>query len=88
MSELRQEHRLDRTTVQGKEKLLAVRISPTEVRYLTPQELEQSITQEDVQCGLDLAGAWGNLNMSEEDMFKALQEIRYGSEPTALIKPE
>ena len=87
MSELRQEG-LDKAKAEGEEKLLAVRISPTEVRYLTSRELEKSITQEDVQPGLDLAGAWGDINMREEDVFEALKKIRYGSEPTPPIRPE
>lgn len=87
MSELRQPQQ-DKTPVRSKEKLLAVRTSPTEVRYLTPEQLEESITEEDIQMGLDLAGSWSDLNMSEEELFRALDEIRYGSEPTPPIKPE
>lgn len=88
MSELRQEKVQAGATANKGEKLLAVRTSPTEVRYLTPQELEKSISEEDIQRGLDLAGAWSDLNMSEVEMFEALEKIRHGSEPAPAIHPE
>ncbi len=88
MSELRQEHVQAGASANKGEKLLAVRTRPTEVRYLTSDELEKSISEDDIQRGLDLAGAWSDLNMSEEDMFEALEKIRHGSEPAPVIHPE
>jgi hypothetical protein len=88
MSELRQERMPDRAAANEGEKLLAVRVSPNEVRHLTPRELEDSITQEDIQRGLDLAGAWSGLNLSEEELFEALEKMRHGSDPIPPIRPQ
>ena len=87
MSELRQEQR-NKAPVRSKEKLLAVQVSPTEVRYLTPGELEKSITQDDIQLGLNAAGAWGDLGLTEDELFEELDKIRHGSKPTPLIDHE
>jgi len=60
-----------------------VRVSPDEVRYFKSEEdLDAAISQDTIQRGLDLAGAWGDLDISEDEMLQALDEIRHGSEPT------
>lgn len=85
MSKLRQEEQAKNTAVQGRERLFPVRISPTEVRYMTEEQLADSITEDDVRRGLELAGSF-NINMSEAELFERLNKMRYGSEPTPPIE--
>jgi len=88
MSELRQQEKASSSALGQIDKLLLVQISPTEVRYMTPKQLEESITEEDIQLGLDSAGIWSDLGVTEEEMLARLNEMRYGSEPSSIISPE
>jgi len=47
------------------------------MRYFESEEdLDASISQEDIQRGLDLARAWSDLDISEAEMLEALDRIR------------
>jgi hypothetical protein len=82
MGEIRQEQKQNNPVANETERLLPIRVSPTEVRYMTEEELRSSLSDEDVQRALDLAGIWSGLNITEEELFRRLNEIRYGPEPT------
>ncbi len=82
MNELRQPH-VDSQSAKTKDRLIAVRVAPDDVRYFTnEEELDAAISQDTIQRGLDLAGAWGDLDVSEDELLRALDEIRHESEPT------
>ena len=87
MNELRQKD-TGNAEPSEREKLLPVQVSPTEVCYMTPQQLVDSITDEDIQLGLDSAGIWSDIGMTEDEVLARLNEIRYGSEPSPVISPE
>lgn len=82
MSELYQEQQSDSAPMEAGESLFPVRVSPTEVRYLTREELDKAISQDDIQRGLNLAGAWSDLHLSEEELQYTLDKMRTGSKPT------
>jgi len=50
------------------------------------EELESFIPDEDIKKALGLAGAWSDLGISEDELFKRLERIRRESEPAPLIK--
>ena len=82
MNELRQSH-IDSQSAKNGDRLIAVHVDPDNVRYFKSEEdLDAAISQDTIQRGLDLAGAWGDLDVSEDEMLRALDEIRHGSEPT------
>lgn len=85
MSEARQRQDANSVTYREGDKLFPVQVSPTEVRYMTPQQLADSITDDDIKRGLELAGSF-NIDLSEEELFERLNTIRYGSEPTPEIE--
>ncbi len=85
MSELRERQNND-VTVHTREPLIAVPVGDDHMRYFTSEaELRATIGQDVIQRGLELAGAWGDLGMSEEEMLKALDRIRHESNPTPPI---
>jgi len=55
---------------------------------MTEMELEASISEEDIEQGLSLAGAWSDLNIPEEEFFAILERNRQGVEPTPLLSME
>lgn len=82
VNELRQAH-VDSQPAKTKDRLIAVRVGPDDVRYFkSEEELDAVISQDTIQRVLDLAGAWGDLDVSEDELLRALDEIRYESEPT------
>jgi hypothetical protein len=46
---------------------------------MTEAEFRKSLSDEDVQKALDLAGIWSELNITEDELFRRLNEIRYGT---------
>jgi len=83
MSELRQPQ-FDNETGQVNEKSVPVLVGPNleAHNFSSLEELESSISDEDVEKVLELAGAWSDLNIGEDELFKRLKKIRYESEPT------
>lgn len=79
MSELRQPQ-FGNETGRIKEKSVPVLVGPNlETRnFSSLEELESSISDEDIEKGLELAGAWSDLNIGEDELFKRLKRIRYG----------
>jgi len=85
MSEL-QERQSSNPLIHMSEPLIVVPVGDDQARYFTSEEeLRASIGQDTIQRGLELAGAWGNLGMSEDEMFEALDKIRHESTPTPPI---
>lgn len=82
MGEIRQEQIQKNPVANETERRLPIRVSPTEVRYMTEEEFRRSLSDEDVQRALELAGIWSGLNITEEELFRRLNEIRYGAGPT------
>jgi hypothetical protein len=82
MHELREEQQHANGLRNERERHFSVRVSPTEVRYMTEAELEASISEEDIERGLSLAGAWSDLNIPEEEFYAILERNRQGVEPT------
>ncbi len=78
MNELRKEQKQNSDPGGDRGRILPVRVSPTEVRYMTEEEFRNSLSDEDVQRGLALAGSWSGLHLTEEELFRRLSEIRYG----------
>lgn len=87
MSEVIQQEQESNVAHSERGKPLPVRVSPTEIRYMTPKQLEESITQEDIQLGLDSAGVWSGLGVTEDEMLAKLREIRYGDDSSSTISP-
>ena len=85
VSELRQPLP-DSLTAGANEPLIAVPMGNGEVRYFkSDEEVDKAFGQSAVQRGLDLAGAWSELGISEDEMQEALDRIRHESEPTPPI---
>ncbi len=88
MSELHelQERQSGNLLIHTSEPLIVVPVGDDQARYFTSEEgLRAAIGQDAIQRGLELAGAWGNLGMSEDEMFEALDKIRHESVPTPPI---
>lgn len=88
MNELQQEQQHASSPSDERERCFPVRVSPTEIRYMTEPELETSITEEDIQQGLALAGAWSGLHIPEEEFYAILERNRQGIAPTPPIRLE
>ncbi len=82
MSERRQPQ-FDSQSTTTKDRLIAVRVGPDEVRHFKSEEdLDAAISQDMIQRGLNLAGTWSDLGISEDEMLQTLNSIRGESEPT------
>jgi len=87
MSELRQPQFYNETG-QDKEKNIPVLVGPNleAHNFSSMEDLEAFIPDEDIKKALGLAGAWSDLGISEDELFKRLERIRRESEPAPLIK--
>ncbi len=81
MHGLRQEQQQSNRLGDERERRFPIRVSPTEVRSMTETELEASISEDDIEQGLSLAGAWSDLNIPEEEFFAILERNRQSVEP-------
>lgn len=67
-------------------RFIAAPVGDNQVQYFTSEvELRAAAGPDAIQMGLELAGAWGNLGLSEAEMLEALDKIRYESGPTPPI---
>jgi len=66
-----------------------VHVGPNDIHdFEDAQDLAAAISQEDIRRGLDLAGAWSDLDVSEEEMLQALDRIRNESGSTPPVTLE
>lgn len=83
MSDPTEQSRSNSLIASAKQPLIVVPVGDNEVRYFTSdEEVDRFFGANIVERGLALAGAWGDLGMTEEEMEAALEQIRNESIPT------